>query len=170
MARLNDISNAALRGSVGGFVSGNAGFAAGTNAGSVKTTNAINYAINGIVYAKAATDNQTLAASTTTGPLNATTTTYVQPLNTTVYYVVCYDSAGTLSMYQGSYAGQDLGGGAKGDGSIPDVPSTVCPIGMFKVTSSTLAYTIGAATALTSGNYGTVTFYSLSGAIPVGSV
>ena len=170
MARLSDIPQSQLRYSIGSAVAGNAAFAAGTGAGTVKTTNAITYNINGVTYSKAATDNIAITAGITTGPVNATTTTYVQPLSVTVYYVFCLDSSGTVSVVQGSYAGQVLGNGAIGDGQIPDVGSTVCPIGILKINSSTATYTLGQALALTSGNFGTVTFFTIGGVIPVGNI
>lgn len=167
MARLNDIGNAPVRFALANCNTVKAGLTTATTTTAVKTVAATNYTINGIYYTKAITDN--MAITTATGPVNASTTTYVQPLNTVAYYVVCLDAAGALSIVQGSYAGQPLGGGAIGDGSIPDVPTTVCAIGIFKLSTTTAAFTIGT-TAVTSAAVGTATFYDILGVIPVGAI
>lgn len=167
MARLNDIGTAAVRFAIANYNAGKAGLTTGTTTTAVKTVAATNYTINGIFYTKAITDN--MAITTATGPVNGSVSTYVQPTNTTAYYVVCLNAAGALSVVQGSYAGQNLGGGAIGDGSIPDVPSTVCAIGVFKLITTTAAFTIGT-TAITSAAVGTATFYDISGPIPDGAI
>lgn len=168
MARLNDISNAALRGAVGNYNMTKGVLAINAaSAATIKSTNAYTYAVNGILYSKAALSAQVI--TNMTGPVQASTTTYVQPISTTVYYVVCLDAAGTVSIVQGSYATQALGGGAIGDGSIPDVASTVTPIGIFKVATNASATFTAGTTALDAAGV-TVTYYDVAGPLPVGSV
>ena len=70
-------------------------------------------------------------------------------ISTTVYYVVCLDAAGLRSAScRAATRPRALGGGAIGDGSIPDVASTVTPIGIFKVATNASATFTAGTTAL----------------------
>ena len=72
---------------------------------------------------------------------------YVQPADTTVYYLWVKNAAGTDYVIQGTYADQVLGGGLavgpRGDGSIPRVavPATYAPIAVFKVVTTAVTFT-----------------------------
>lgn len=123
----------------------------------ITTTVTIQYAISGI-YAVAKTAMTNNIITNITGPLNGVSaTSYTAPANVTFYLVFCLDSAGLVSVVQGSYAGQPLGNGATGNGDVPDVPSTVCPFAMAKV-ATTAVFTAGT-TSFGTGN--TATFYNL---------
>lgn len=116
------------------------------SAATLKTTNALVYSIAGIMYTKAA-----LAAQVLTAPSG--TPFYVQPANTTVYYVVTLDASGTVVTYQSDYAGKLVNSapnvgmvnaqavGVVGGGNLPDLPDTVCPIGIVKVVTGAVTFT-----------------------------
>lgn len=116
-------------------------------AATVKTTSAITYAIDGVLYSKVALAAQALA------PISGAY--YTQPANTTVYYTLALDAAGNVRCIQGTYAGQPIntsGVVTMGDGTVPDVPdlftasvdasgnqtpSTIwCPFGVIKVATN----------------------------------
>ena len=132
--------------------------AIGTVTSGINTTTTIAYAVNGIFSAKTAMTSQVL--TNINGPLNGpSVTSYTQPASTTVYYVLCLDSVGTVSVVQGSYAGQPLGGGAIGNGDVPDVSATVCPFGMIKIVLGATTFTAGT-TLLGAANV-TATYFNL---------
>jgi len=118
----------------GGTVNlGKPGLAEGTNANTIKTVAATNYAINGLMYTKAVTDNIAMTAAAT------------QPELTTCLYVVGANAAGTVSIVKGiEQLTADLVSGAK----VLQFPTgrspLVCPLGYFKVVTA-------AATTFTSG-------------------
>jgi hypothetical protein len=115
--------------------------AIGTTAGTIKTTNATTYAINGLAYTKAATDNIAVTANATQAPL------------TTCLYVVGLDAAGAVTVVKGiEQLTADLASGNKvlqfPDGRLP----TVCVIGYFKtVTASTTTFTAGTTSLAAAG-------------------
>lgn len=145
--KLNQLGVSALR-NLGTAVLGKAVLAINAaSALTVKTTSAIIYAIDGIVYTKAA-----LAAQALT-PLSGAF--YTQPISTTVYYTLALDASGNVRVVQGTYAGQQIntaGVVTTGDGTVPDVPdlsvgsvdasgnqtlSTAwCPFGIIKVATN----------------------------------
>lgn len=123
-------------------------------AATVKTTNAITYVIDGILYSKVALAAQALA------PISGAF--YTQPANTTVYYTLALDAAGNVRVVQGTYAGQPLNTGGVvtvGDGTVPDVPdlsvasmdtsgnqtpATIwCPFGVIKVVTGATTFLAG---------------------------
>lgn len=121
---------------------GNVCFASATlaiNAGSaatIKTTGTTPYTIGGVFYSKAALSAQSIAIASGYGPLQGGAG-YVQPISTTVQYVVSVNAAGTVFVRQGSYSGQVLDTyGSKGDGSIPAIPLTETALGTFAVTTN----------------------------------
>ena len=124
---------------------------------------AISYTIGGVFYSKAATAASGVAVSIASGygPLQGGAG-YVQPVSTTVQYVVSLNSAGTLFVRQGSYSGQVLDSyGSKGDGSIPAIPLTETAIGTLTVTTNASAtFTLGT-TALNAAGV-TVTYTNRS--------
>ena len=120
-------------------------------AATVKTTGATIYSVNGVLYSKAALAAQ--AITPTHGPLGDLVTSiaaYVQPANTTVYYVIAVNAAGTVAAVQGSYAGQtlvyanDISKTTIGSGTVPAEPAGYTAIGVIKVAT-------GAATTFTPG-------------------
>lgn len=121
MADLNDITTAALRDLLGTRCNAAAGVAEGTNAGTIKTTNAVTFSIDGRMYAKAATDNIAWG----TGHA-------VQAASTTRYYAVCINAAGTVSTVQG-----DAGGG------FPEKAASTCLLGFAKVVTGASTFTPG---------------------------
>lgn len=158
MSRALDIWRAAEREMVTNANYGKAVLAINAaSAATVKTTNAITYTVDGIYYTKTALAAQALTAFTGQ-------TFYTQPANTTVYYVVALNAAGTVYCIQGSYAGQtqsylraDL---SVGDGEIPDVPDSLTAIGMIKVVTGATTFLPGT-DALDKASV-TFTFYDLA--------
>lgn len=150
------------------------------SAATVKTTSALEYQVDGLMYTKAALSAQALTALATadfTGGAglpsggylqpSGSTAFYVQPASTTVYYVMVINAAGTVRVVQGTYTGQPLssqGLSATGRSIVPDVPDVWVPFGMIKiVTNSSTTFTPGT-TALDAAGL-TVTFYDV-GVLP----
>lgn len=101
-----------------------AGLAEGTNSGTIQIAApngaGIDYAIEGVLYHKADTDNISLTAGTE------------QADGTTAYYLICIDSSGTVSSVQGTEGGD-----------LPEPTSGTCPIGAIKVVTDGAAFTAG---------------------------
>lgn len=138
--------------SVTGFTGGlsKATLAEGTNAATIKLTAALDFAINGVIYNKAITDNIAMTALP------------AQAANTTCLYGVQIDAALTVSIVKGvevlttRYAEGELC-------EIPRFGSSKCPVGIFKV-ATTSGFTSGTTDLAAAG---TVTYYDLCG-IPAG--
>jgi hypothetical protein len=92
---------------------GNAGLAEGLNPNTIKTTNAVDFRIGGQVYVKAATDNIAITAA-------------AQAANTTAYYLVQVNAAGTVSVVKG----------ADGSVTLPECSANNVPIGIMKIALS----------------------------------
>lgn len=93
---------------------GNAGWAEGTNATTIKTVNAIDYCIDGVIFTKAATDNI------------AFTATAQQAVSTFCLYLFSIDSAGTVTVTKGTELGTDTA-------VLPARPASSAVIGAVKV-------------------------------------
>jgi hypothetical protein len=119
----------------------NAGLAIGTTTTTVKTANAIDYCINGMVYSKAATDDFFVHTDLT-----------VQADGTTKYYLLTIDASGNDHVIQGTAT------------ALPDVPSAQCPVGALKIVTSGAAFT--PATTAHGAAGVTTTYYNLS-CVPV---
>jgi hypothetical protein len=120
MPNLEDLSSQALRDFVGNKVLGNALVVEGTNAATIRTTNAVNYQINGQIFTKAATDNIAMTACPT------------QANGSTCYYLISIDAAGTVITTKGV------------DNSVllPECPANQAPLAALKVVA-TAAFTSG---------------------------
>lgn len=110
-------------------------------AATIRTTGATIYSVNGVLYSKAALSAQSMAVTHDCfGNLVAVgVAAYVQPTNTTVFYVISVNAAGTVAVSQGCYAGQtltfanDLSKIYTGIGDIPTEPAGYTAIGVIKV-------------------------------------
>lgn len=133
----------------------------GATATAITTGNAITTVIGGIQRTLGAQTNTALAPLATAdfavapsgGYLQPSGLAgfYTQPANTTVYYVLCANAAGTVRVVQGTYSGQQLstqGLTVVGDGAVPDVPDTFVAFAVMKVTTAGSVFT-PAVTALT---------------------
>lgn len=116
------------------FTSG--AIAIGTTNSKVKTTAAINFCIDGIMYVKAATDDLFVFTDLT-----------VQAANTTKYYLLGLDAAGAATITSGTAT------------ALPDCPAGVCPVGYLKIVT-TAAFT--PATTLLGAAGITTTYVNLS--------
>lgn len=138
-------------------------------AATVKTTGTTSYCIDGVFYNKSALSAQSIAPThncfgeTVGGNQPAA---YVQPANTTVFYVVSLNAAGTVAISQGSYVGQqiaypyDLSKVLTGAGGLPVEPEGYTAIGVIKVATGNVTFTPGT-TALDAANV-TATYYDVS--------
>lgn len=138
-------------------------------AATVKSTGTITFAIDGVLYSKAALAAQSIAPThnafgeTVGGNQPAA---YVQPANTTVFYVLSLNAAGTVAVSQGSYAGQsiaypnDLSKVLTGQGGLPVEPDGYTAIGVIKVVTGATTFTPGT-TLLDAANV-TATYYNVS--------
>ena len=132
----------------------------GATASAFTTTAAIAYTIDGVSRSLAAQTNTALAPLTAADLPSALASYlqpsglagfYVQPANTTVYYVLCVNAAGAVRVVQGLWLGQQLltaGQGPVGQGDVPNIPDGVAPFAILKVVSGGSAFTPGT-TALT---------------------
>lgn len=171
MNRLSDVTNQAIQNLLGyrnvtkGTLAINVGGAA-----TIKNTGAINYVNNGVLLQKAALAAQSIVP--TVG------LSYSLPAGKTCYFSIGYDGSGNVSVTQGSYAGQTLNGnpavgigisqlGATwvGDGTIPDLPAGVTPIGVIKIVNVTNPFIAGT-TALDAAGV-TATYFDVA-TLPVG--
>mgnify|MGYP000877198775 FL=1 len=178
MHKLSDVSALAVRAILGNrnltgkTSSANLAINAG-GAATVKTNTALSFTIDGRMYYKAALSAQSIAV--THNWRGETSSGYIQPVSTTVYYVICLDASGNVKVVQGNYAGQKLssdptvGIGASvagatwvGEGGVPDLPSLdYAPIGILKVaTNGSTTFTAG--TTLLDAAGVTVTYIDVS--------
>ena len=129
--------------------------AEGTSAATIKITNSGGYdfAINGIVYTKATTDNIAMTA------LSA------QAANTTCAYLVQTNSAGTFSMKKGTELGAADYALAGSTVEVPKPDADRCPVGVIKVVTVS-GFTSGTTDLAAAG---TVTYFDVCG-IPTGRV
>lgn len=171
MSKYSDISNRAIKEQFAAYSVGLA--VPAINAGSaatLKTTQSpaasLLTVINGVPKLKADLSAQVITAlAALQNPITGQDTFYVQPVSTTVYYVIVVNGSGTVYVIQGTYSGQTFTAfkNALGTGAIPDiaVPNLYAPIGAFKVvTDSTHTFT-PATTALDAAGV-TVTYCSLN--------
>lgn len=110
----------------------------GTGAAATVTTTGTNtFLVDGVFYSFAAWTAQAVTVTHSMfGDPVATLAAYVQPVLTTVYYVVGLNAAGTVCVVQGSYTGQSIStenGNVVGTGAMPPIPAGYAPIGYFKV-------------------------------------
>lgn len=137
----------------GGNITINSGaVAAGTNAGSVKTTATVNYTINGIFRSKAATDNIALPAPSAASTYTAGEFKSI-PVGMKALFALFINAAGTFSFGQSALV--------SGDDPAPVIPqkSDCAVVAVFTV-KATSAIFIPGTTALGTGN--TATYYNVS--------
>lgn len=100
---------------------GMAGLAEGTNANTIKTSNAVSYSINGQLYYKAATDNIAMTACAAQADLTA------------CYYLVTINASGTVKITKGT----------DGVAALPEAPANEAILGAFKIVTSGATFTSG---------------------------
>lgn len=147
MSRLDNIFTDAIKKAFAATTLSAHVFAAtGGATATVQTTGAIVSQIGGVTRSRAELAAQSLAPTHDIFG-NANTSVYAQPIGSTVYYVLGVNAAGTVSIVQGTFAGQNLvppvtsGVGALansgtsfvGDGSVPSLPDGFAPAGLLKV-------------------------------------
>ena len=120
-------------------------------AATVKTTNAIDYMVNGVIFQKAALAAQSIAV--THDARGNTSTGYVQPVSTTVYYTIGLNSAGTVCVVQSDFLGRNLalvaaGTSAVGNGLPVDAPDGFTTVGVVKITTNASTTFTAGTTAL----------------------
>jgi hypothetical protein len=115
---LKDITQQILRQQIGTRAYSTGALAIGTVAATVKTTAAIEFSIDNVLYTKAATDN-----------LFAHTDLTVQAADTTKYYLLSLTAAGAGVITQGTST------------KLPEVPAGNCPVGYIKVVTVAVTFT-----------------------------
>lgn len=176
--RLSDVSSAVVRALLGYANLGKSILAINAaGAATVKTTNALSYTADGLLYSKAALAAQSIAVThgvAAGGDAIANVGGYVQPVNTTVYYVLAVNAAGTLAVVQGAYDGQiptldptkgigslaAVGTSASGNGNVPNPPDGYTAFGLIKVVTNG-ATTFTAGTTLLDAAGIAVTFFDV---------
>lgn len=98
-----------------------------TDANDIKTTVAIPFVIDGVLYSKAAF---TGLNATITGADDDSTS---QAAGTTCYYVYCLDASGNVECYKGV---DDVA-------KYPAIPDNRAPFGVAKIVNATNAFTLG---------------------------
>jgi len=132
----------------GTFCLGKAGLTiGGTDKTGVKIAAAINYAIDGIFYQKAITDNISITAAT------------AQAADTECLYLVQLNSAGNLSTVKGTEVSSADMAGDVAALKWPEPEEDNCPVGAFKMTTVGVPFTAGT-TALNATGC-TATYYDL---------
>jgi hypothetical protein len=137
------------------------------NAGSaatVKNTGTITYTSDGLFKTASALSAQALAADATVqARITGQGTFYVQPVSTTVYYVIGLDAAGVCKTFQGTYAGYQFPGASLyvGDGDLPNDIGSYTPIGIIKIVTNGSTTFTPATTALDAAGL-TVTFIDVA--------
>lgn len=165
MSQLQDINNGPTRDLIGGMVFNKPVLAINAaSAATVKTTNAITFSVNGVMYSKAILSAQSIAV--THNSYGNAGGAYVQPSSTTVFYTLALDSSGNVTVTQGSYAGQDLsslnmGTSARGSGAIPNSPANTTPFGVIKIATGASATFTAGTTALDAAGV-TATYFDIS--------
>lgn len=101
-----------------------AGLAAGTTT-TYTTANAVEFAINGIFYSKAAATN---AATPTTDAITGAAFTGVTA-NQGCVFLFAYDASGNLKVTQGTIQALDAGGNFITSPSMPSPADSTCPFG-----------------------------------------
>lgn len=106
---------------------GKAGLVEGTNAGTIKTANAVDYCINGVAGLFAATDNLAMTACA------------VQPISTYCKYLISTALAGTtVTTTKGNHAA------TAALALLPELPASHAPIGYFQIlTDGSTTFTSG---------------------------
>lgn len=137
------MNNLSLFSTCGNFTFGNAVLAEGTNATTIKTTAAVDYMINGLMYSKAATDNIAFTATASQADL------------TTCLYLVTINAAGTVTVTKG----EEVTTATAQFVPWPTVPSDSAVLGAIKVATSGAVF-VGGTTDLGAGTV-TDTYYNL---------
>lgn len=159
------------------------GLAEGTNAGTIKFAAAVAYAIDGVLYSKAITDNIAM---------NVQGDNLVVPIGYKRQYLVCLDTSGTVKTYAGTlFKDEVVDGVTKYRGYrevkdftglptryealsalhdytsnfLPALPDGLCPAGVFSVAPHTAATFTAGTTDLGAANV-TPTYKDI-GAIPL---
>lgn len=145
-------------------------------AATIKTTNALLYTIDGVLYSAAA-----LAARALTLPPQSVNAQgqvtfqplpfYALPVNSTGYILLIANAAGTVFAIQSQHKGRDLsfmGRPDKGDGMVPEAPAGYAPIGLIKAVTNGATTFLPGTDALDKAGV-TFTFYDLS-IVPRGDI
>lgn len=138
-------------------------------AATVRTTGACIYTVGGVFSTKAALSAQSVAPTHRFDgrPVTVADPAFVQPINTTVIYVVALNAAGTVAVVQGTFAGQqvtygsDLSKIVTAGGGVPQLPAGYTAIGAFKVATNGVA-TFTPGTTLLDAAGVTVTYFDLA--------
>lgn len=131
----------------GNMSMGCAGLAEGTNANTIKTANIVHYRIGGQAYVKAATDNIAMTACSAQGA------------DTTCYYLITINAAGTVKITKGT----------DGSTTLPACPDAEAPIGIMKIALASGATFTSGTTDLGASNvtetWANINYYPADGSV-----
>lgn len=138
-------------------------------AATIRTTGTTTYSVGGVFYSKAALTAQSIAVTHRFdgAPVTVADPAYVQPIDTTVIYVLALNAAGTVAVVQGSYAGQqivygsDLSKIVTAGGGVPTLPAGYTPFGAIKIATNGVA-TFTPGTTLLDAAGVTATYFDLT--------
>lgn len=131
-----------------GICLGNAQLAEGTNANTIKTVQAIDFVINGIMYSKAATDNIAMTACA------------AQAVLTTCLYLITINASGTVKITKGTEVLTRLVANGVVPLELPECPANEAPIGILKIVCANSATFTSGTTDLGATDV-TDTFYNI---------
>lgn len=142
--RLSQIQNKVLRSLIANVCLSKATLAINAaSAATFKTTGTTTYTVDGVLYTKAALSAQAFSADATVqARVSGQSGFYVQPVSSTVYYVVVLDAAGTVKVIQGIYNGytgpgpNPIVGDAGMNFGVPEDIGDYSPLGIIKVTTN----------------------------------
>lgn len=169
MSRLSNTTDAALRRLLANVCLKAVGLAINAaGAATLKTTSASTHVIDSVFYSKTSTAAMPFAVTHRAfgEPVTTADPGYVQPANTTVYYLVSFDAANNVAISQGSYAGQQIAYSTNltkvltGDGGYPQEPSGYTAVGVVKVVTGATTFTPGT-TLLDAANV-TATYFDVA--------
>jgi hypothetical protein len=156
MSKLSQVNDGVLRTLLANFAMTRGAIAIGTVKSGFNTTAAVVHSIGGIV--------RSLAALTSQALVTGGDAFRVQPANTTVYYSVGVNAAGTVNVVQGRYLGEEFlaptGMSLRGNGTVPPLPDTHAPFAVIKVVTGAATFTPG--TTLFDASNVTTTFMDVT--------
>lgn len=152
------VAHQAIRDAISNMAFNSAALAIGDTTSRIQTTAALNFAINGVIYAKDATNNIELVAVNEDGSAGTLT---AQAAGTKRMYLVVINASGDVRIVQGeAVASSALA-------PLPTLPPNMAPVGALRVVNGTEDDFVPGTTAFNASDI-TTTYYNLQ-TVPVAS-
>lgn len=142
--------------------------AAGTNAGTIKSTATITFTVDGRFYSKSATDNIAISYSgpsvyqAAAGGVQAVNGSFTGAVGgSTRLYLICLDTSGAVSIVPGKIVNTAELAAGRVSLDYPDTPNLVCAVGAMRVALTAGTAFVPGTTALDASGV-TTTFLNLS--------